>query len=325
MRVLLVDDSSFYGSSLQSVLSSYMEVVCVQTADACLHKIHDSFDIVLLDIHLEGIEAPELIPKILRSMPQQKIVVMSSSEASSSVVFMCLMKGALDFIPKQSIHLDAIAPLVAQLSMYADAKVVTHGSGAMMGHQPKGRDKLLCIASSTGGPAALEVLLAQLPASFAHPIVIVQHIIPSFVEALHKRLQEVCCLPISVCAPNQELVGGHIYLIPQGVHAYVVDKGRIALRKETAQHGVMPSANPLFASAAYVYKEAVIGVVLTGMGQDGLEGSRVIKQFYGTIIVQDKQSSVIYGMPKEVAQAHLADMEVSIQRMGTAIEQVVGL
>ncbi|HNG61259.1 MAG TPA: chemotaxis response regulator protein-glutamate methylesterase, partial [Cellvibrionaceae bacterium] len=172
----------------------------------------------------------------------------------------------------------------------------------------RGRVRLVIIGSSTGGPMALTEVLMQLSASFSVPIVVVQHMPPNFTKALAERLDRQCQVRVKEAATGDQLVPGHVYIAPGG-HQLIFERGRgvIKILPGDERMNYKPSVDITFASAANEFGGAVLGVVLTGMGADGCEGARLLKDKTATIWGQDEASCVVYGMPKAVASAGLTD------------------
>jgi len=190
-----------------------------------------------------------------------------------------------------------------------------------------GQIELIVIASSTGGPATLEALFSVLPSPFPVPIVVVQHLPDGFAPSLVRSLNDSSAISVRLAQNDQIIECNNIYLASGGKHL-TIQKGlngimRCKYVEGDRECGVRPSANYLFRSAAHYCKEKTLGIVLTGMGKDGLEGSREIKKNGGTILAQDLQSSVVYGMPKEVVMNGLADAVVSIHQLPVTLVELV--
>ncbi len=183
----------------------------------------------------------------------------------------------------------------------------------------------LAIGASTGGPKALLTLLAHLslpPAAYAF---VVQHIQPTFVGILARRLRDVAAMPIEEAGHDVQIQPGRVYLAPGGRHLRVQRVPRSGFRtylaEEPPRHGVRPSLDVLFASLAEAFGDRAIGVVLTGMGRDGLDGARAIKARGGRILAEAESTCVVYGMPKALAEAGLADRQVPIDEMAQAVRE----
>jgi two-component system chemotaxis response regulator CheB len=183
--------------------------------------------------------------------------------------------------------------------------------------------KLLAIGASTGGPTVLQEILAGLKAHFPVPVVIVQHIAPGFVEGLAEWLRPTCALPIHVATHGERLHPGHVYLGQDGFQMRVERDGKVSLTKDPPENGHRPSVSYLFRSVAEVFGENAVGVLLTGMGKDGAEELRLMRAKGAITIAQDKESSVIHGMPGEAIQREAATYVLASGRMAGALAHLV--
>lgn len=194
------------------------------------------------------------------------------------------------------------------------------------GRRYRGAPLALAIGASTGGPRALLTLLADLQLPVPAPVFLVQHIHPKFTRILSRRLGEVSSLPVLEAEEGAVVQPGRIYLAPGGRHLTVARTAggtyRTRLTNDPPRHGVRPSVDALFASVAEAFGPRAVGVVLTGMGRDGLAGARAIKARGGTILAEAEETCVVYGMPRALAEAALADRVVPIGEMAEAIRQV---
>lgn len=181
--------------------------------------------------------------------------------------------------------------------------------------------KLLIIGASTGGPVAVHQVLDALPANFPLPIIVVQHMPPNFTRALAERLNRVCALSVREAESGDRLVPGHVFVAPGGQQLIIdpKEKGRIKLIDGDDRMSYKPSVDMAFVSAANVFERQLHGIVLTGMGADGCEGAKILKQKGGTLWSQDQASCVVYGMPKAVLEAGLSDHVMPPSDMGTAL------
>jgi two-component system chemotaxis response regulator CheB len=182
------------------------------------------------------------------------------------------------------------------------------------------------IACSTGGPRALSEIIPALPASLDAAVLIAQHMPPGFTAGLARRLDQLSELPVREAQSGEPVLRGHVYVAPGGKHMEVTRDAagpRLLLSKGPTLHGVRPAADPLFLSAADAFGAQTVGVVLTGMGRDGSAGLKAVRDHGGRALVQDRDSSAIYGMPAQ-ALAHTAvDAEVALCAMAPAIEAAV--
>lgn len=186
---------------------------------------------------------------------------------------------------------------------------------------------ILVIGTSTGGPNALSILVSQLPASFSIPILIVQHMPPLFTPMLAKRLQQDGKRPCQEATQGGLIERGHTYVAPGDFHMLIDKQGDrmvTVLNQAPPEHYCRPSVNPLFRTAAEWYSSSVLAVMLTGMGDDGIEGTRDIVARGGRVITQDEASSVVWGMPGAVARERLADEVLPLNRIAPAILKLCG-
>lgn len=191
--------------------------------------------------------------------------------------------------------------------------------GAPASRSTKARPKVVAIGVSTGGPAALGAILPQLPSGFRLPVLVVQHMPPLFTRLLADRLGSICCLPVAEAVHGDAVEAGRILIAPGDFHLKVVSGGsagaRVCLDRSPHQNSCRPAVDALFASIGEVYGGAVIAVILTGMGHDGLRGAEILKAQGASVLAQDEASSVVWGMPGAVANAGLADCVLPLDRM----------
>lgn len=194
--------------------------------------------------------------------------------------------------------------------------------------QTSSQYQLLAIGTSTGGPVALQQVLTKLPANFPYPIVMVQHMPAAFTNAFAQRLNGLCQITVSEAADGDVLKPGHAYLAPGGKQMLIEGRagsGRIRIRDdENARLTYRPSVDLTFASLAKSFQGKVLGVILTGMGADGREGCRMLKELGAKILAQDEATSVVYGMPQAVTQAGIAEKNIPLPDMAAAILREVG-
>jgi two-component system chemotaxis response regulator CheB len=216
-----------------------------------------------------------------------------------------------DLIPKikQFFHQPGQTPVVARL---VPAYVPTRLSN------PKVRPQVVVIGVSTGGPNALGAILPALPAGFPLPILVVQHMPPLFTRFLAERLNSTCRLPVAEAAQDDTVEPGKILIAPGDFHLKVATSGhkvRVCLDQAPQQNSCRPAVDALFTSIAEVYGGAAIAIILTGMGQDGLRGSEILKARGASVIAQDEASSVVWGMPGAVVKAGVADRVLPLDQV----------
>lgn len=185
----------------------------------------------------------------------------------------------------------------------------------------------VAIGVSTGGPNALQEVIPKFPANFNLPLLLVQHMPPIFTTQLAKRLDDKSKLKVVEARDRQPVQGGTVYIAPGDYHMTVVKEGKnviIRLNQDPPENSCRPAVDVLFRSVASVYGGRVVGVIMTGMGQDGLVGTRLLKEKGATVIAQDKESSVVWGMPKFVAEEGLADRVCNLKDIEPAILEFTG-
>jgi two-component system chemotaxis response regulator CheB len=180
----------------------------------------------------------------------------------------------------------------------------------------KGKRRVVAIGVSTGGPTALNDVIPVLPANLTLPVLVVQHMPAMFTRILAERLDSASRLSVCEGADGMPVEAGHVYIAPGGFHMTVRSRGGrecIALDESAPEHSCRPAVDPMLRSVNAVYGKSAIGVILTGMGQDGLLGCQLLKKTGACIIAQDERSSVVWGMPGAVARAGIADAVLDIK------------
>jgi two-component system chemotaxis response regulator CheB len=229
----------------------------------------------------------------------------------------------MELIPKIKVHCRHLLPALLPASKPASSW--PKSAPANPPNPRKWPIEIVCIGTSTGGPNALATVFEQLPGDFPVPIVIVQHMPPMFTAMLAERLTAHSPLQCQEGAHGQELQRGHAYLAPGGHHMEVMRSGpRIGLRVHDGppENSCRPAVDVLFRSVAEAYGGAVLGVIMTGMGQDGLRGCERLRENHGRILAQDEATSVVWGMPGYVAQAGYAERILPLNQIGLEITRL---
>jgi two-component system, chemotaxis family, protein-glutamate methylesterase/glutaminase len=251
-----------------------------------------------------------------------------------------LERGAIEFVRKPSgpISLDLLT-VRKELTAALNAARAVNMAGLRTAPSPTARGsaglpskklddsakRVVAIASSTGGPRALGEIIPHLPRDLGAAVLIVQHMPREFTRTLSRHLAGMSLLPVSEAEHGEQLRDNHVYLAPGGYHMRVEgEAGNATIRLDTSPTvwGVRPAADPLFASVADLFGEAAIGVILTGMGRDGAEGLRQIRDAGGMAVVQDRDSSIIYGMPQAALALAGADRVAATQDMARVINDL---
>lgn len=328
IRILIVDDSAVMRSLLRSVVASdpALEVAATASDGASALDLLDTArpDLVLLDVEMPNLDGLETLRRMRASSYRMPVVMVSAlTMRGARVTIDALAGGASDYVTKPSNQADrhsALQTLAQDLlpRIHALTANVERGSpqGGLAKHVHRGLSSsppsVLAIGASTGGPAALDVVLPALPLDFPLPVLVVQHMPELFTGMLAERLAERCRLPVREAAEGMPVLPGRIYLARGNWHMELVASAcsgappALHLHQGPMENHCRPSVNVLFRSAAAMYGSATLCVVLTGMGSDGLAASRLVCEEGGTILVQDRATSVIWGMPGAVEQAGLA-------------------
>jgi two-component system chemotaxis response regulator CheB len=342
-RIFIVDDSAVVRSLLRSVISADPSLEVAGTAmdgAAALDAIESiSPDLVLLDVEMPNLNGLETLRK-LRSRAFSKPVVMVSSvtQRGARVTIEALASGASDYVTKPAGHSDretALRVLGQELLPKIQALTVSAAEPTMRSgfapDQPVSIrasatvPSVVVIGVSTGGPAALDVLLSAIPQGFPLPILVVQHMPELFTGPLAERLNQRCSIRVREAADGVSVVPGYIYLARGNWHMEVVaassagSSATVHLHQGPLESHCRPAVDVLFRSASTAFGAGVLGVVLTGMGSDGLAGCRVIRARGGIVLAQDQATSVVWGMPGVVTQAGLAQRVLPLSSIASEI------
>jgi two-component system, chemotaxis family, protein-glutamate methylesterase/glutaminase len=343
VRVLVVDDSALMRKLIPQMLEVDPSIDVVGTAmdgTFCMKKIEElQPNVVTLDLQMPGMNGIDTLKEIMRHHPMPVIVVSSHSTEGASVTLKALGLGAFDFVTKPhdaSAHMDATAAeLIAKIKAAADCKVVRPGafraaappekiSAAKIAPPPS---KLVAIGISTGGPQALEFLLAQLPPDFPGTIVIVQHMPEGFTDMFARRLDELCSLRVKEAQSGDVLQAGRVLVCPGSRHMKVkrLSMGDIVVLNDEARvNGHRPSVDVLFQSVAQEFGSQAVAALMTGMGDDGAEGLGEVKRAGGVTIAQSEESCVVFGMPKAAIERGYATRVVALDVLSTTLQALCG-
>jgi two-component system chemotaxis response regulator CheB len=344
IRVLVVDDSALMRKLIPQMLEADASIEVVGTAmdgNFCLKKIEDlKPDVVTLDVEMPGMNGIDTLKEIMRRQPIPVIVVSSHSTEGASVTMKALGWGAFDFVAKPkdaSAHMaETAAELIAKIKAAADCKMVRPGLMAGTSTRPakvsagklvQAPSKVVAIGISTGGPQALEFLLAQFSGDFPGTILVVQHMPEGFTDMFARRLDELCALQVKEAQSGDVLQAGRVLICPGSRHMKVkrLPMGdRAVLSDEPRVNGHRPSADVLFRSVAEEFGSQAVAVLMTGMGDDGAEGLGVIKQAGGMTVAQSEDSCVVYGMPKAAIERGYAIRVVGLEVMSATLLAMCG-
>ena len=346
-RILIVDDSALYRQSINNVLREAADAVVVGSAKnglEALEKIEQlDPDLLTLDVNMPDMDGIQVLQEIKRrQLPTKAIMVSSFTSEGAQLTTDALMEGAFDFVLKPSSG-DAAgnrqqlsAALAEKIAAFRES---THRQRSVTGRSPAARTttpaavadsvptrssvcRLVILGASTGGPAALRVVLPKLPASLPVPVLVVQHMPAEYTRSLATRLNQVCPLEVVEAADNLEVTAGRIIIAAGGRQTRIrcVD-GRLwcQVNDDPPENGTRPSIDYLVRSANESLAGHLLTVIMTGMGRDGLAGCRIVKRLGGQVFAQHQDDCVVYGMPKAVIDEQLADRVLTLGRLAPAI------
>lgn len=393
IRVLVVDDSSFFRRRLTEILSQDAELEVIATANNGKEAVEKALalrpDVITMDIEMPVMDGITAVREILKVQRTPILMFSSLTHEGAKATLDALEAGAIDFLPKKfediardkaeaadvlrqrvktvarrrvisrpsslsssasstlasrtpppaasSAATPTRAPLAqslaaralaerAELQNRATERAETHRTGSF---DSSGKNyKLVAIGTSTGGPVALQQIITALPANFPLPIVLIQHMPAAFTGAFASRLNGLAKIEVKEAADNDILRPGVAYLAPGGKQMLLdgnENNARLRVREDDSPRITFkPSVDITFGTAAKVFNDKVLAIVLTGMGSDGREGSRLLKQSGSRIWAQDEASCVVYGMPQAVTAAGLTDLEVALSDVAARIVAEVG-
>ncbi len=346
IRVLVVDDSAFMRKAISSMLEKDPEIKVIDTAkngQECIEKVKKlDPDVITLDIEMPVMDGLTALKHIMMEHPKPVIMVSSLTTEGAEATFKALELGAMDYIPKQlsKISLEIIKiekELIQKVKAVAKKKVKPKFFKKLEKKKPKKEEVVEIVKSlerravkhdivgigvSTGGPPTLQYILSNLPKDFPAAILIAQHMPAAFTPSFAKRLNELSPLEVKEAKDSDRIKEGHVFIAPGGRHLKIKQKGgwiEIIVTEEPKDAIYKPSATILLESIANEVGRRGLGVILTGMGSDGLEGAKVLKEKGGRILAQSEETCVVYGMPKAVVEAGIADEVVDLQEMPSAI------
>jgi len=346
IRVLVVDDSAFMRYTITRRLQADSNLTVVGSAqdglDALAKVASLRPDVITMDVEMPRMDGLTALKRIMQENPTPVVMISSLTQRGGRTTIKALMRGAVDFVAKPSKSADTqivMDTLVDKVKSAASVRTETihhppasvqpeevptappQKSGGLHPFRPG--DPLVVIGTSTGGPRALQVVFSGLPADLHAAVVVVQHMPPGFTNSLAHRLNEESGLTVQEAVDGDRLAMGLALLAPGDFHMRLEEGKRIKLDHGPRRNHVRPAVDVTMETAANLYGKSVIGVILTGMGADGTEGAGRIKSLGGRIIAEDEASSVVYGMPRSVAEAGYVDQIVSLSDVAATITKMV--
>jgi len=353
LRVLVVDDSALYRKFVRNVLEDIPNVEVVGTATngrIALDKIEAlKPNLITLDLEMPELDGLGVLRDLsAREIDIASIMISSLTAEGAKTTSSALQLGAFDFVLKPA----GKSPEVSHTLLKADLSPKIHAYLGELSRKSTKTQKpsssaapsdaikrmtesvntmrqqplIVTIGISTGGPAALNQLLPQLPGDFPCPILLVQHMPPLFTKSLADDLNRLCALEVHEAADGMTVKSGHVYIAPGGSQMRVAmteDTPTIQITDDLPERNCKPSVDYLFRSVAKHYGNRAVAAVLTGMGDDGTEGCKYLKKAGSMIVTQDEASCVVYGMPRSVYEAGLTDQVASLDDMPARLFEAV--
>lgn len=343
IRVVIAEDSLTVRELLVEILGSDPSIRVVGQAKNGAEAVELATrlkpDLLTMDVHMPVMDGFEATKEIMVQAPVPIILVSSSaSREDVKLSFDAMRAGALMVLAKPDSPQSAVfdgrrEQFLAMVKAMSQVKVVRRWAPRAQAVTPPGgrgrapgalpRCRLVAIAASTGGPAALQRILADLPREFPAPILVVQHIATGFVAGLADWLSASCSLRVRVAEHGEPLLERSVVLAPDDRQLGVTADARVIVADAPHLNGFRPSATYLFESAARAYGASVAAVILTGMGSDGVEGLKAVKAAGGQVLAQDEATSVVYGMPREAAAAGVVDTVLGVDAVALRLLELV--
>ena len=337
VRVLVVDDSALMRQLLSTMMRSDPDIEVVGAAPDALvarQMIKDlNPDVVTLDIEMPNMDGISFLEKIMKLRPMPVLMISSLTQAGAEATLQALELGAVDYIAKPKVDLEQglgekEAEIVEKVKIAAKVRVRGRTAAAARRVVPAttrtgfgASQRVVAIGASTGGVEALRVVLCDLPAD-SPAVVVTQHMPAGFTTRFAERLNKLAQVAVQEAADGQRILPGHVYIAPGNRHLEIVGSGAnytCRLNDSAPVCGHRPSVDVLFHSVAASAQANAIGVILTGMGKDGAEGLKQMRDGGGATIGQNEATCVVYGMPKAAAALGATETELPIEKIAAAI------
>lgn len=339
IRVLVVDDSFLMRNIISDIINSDPSLEVVDKArdgkEALEKVLAVRPDVVTLDVNLPLLDGITVLEEIMRKQPTRVVMLSAYTREGTSATIRALELGAVDFIAKPSGEISLDLPKLKDeiISKIKIASTIDLGKFLSISKHPRvtltyreekplALKKLVVIAASTGGPKAILEIMQDMPADMPAAFLIIQHIPQGFTSSFAERISWQSRIKTKEAEEGDVILPAKAFVAPAGYHL-VLEKDKEQLKVRLNQEGlvnfVRPSADVTMTSVAQQFGNNAIGIILTGMGRDGLEGAREIRQKGGLIIVQDEATSVVWGMPKMIYGAGLADKILPLYEIPKAI------
>jgi two-component system chemotaxis response regulator CheB len=334
IRVLVTDDSLFMRATIKKLLErdGRFEVIGeAKNGQEAVDKVRAlKPDVCTMDFNMPVLDGVSAVREIMRVQPTPVVMLSAHTRDGARETIDALREGAIDFVTKPSGEVSAelgdvapklLAKLVAASQVRPIAPVVPERSEVARANPAHGL-RVVVVAISTGGPAALSQLLPAIPRDAPLALLIVQHLPAGFTAPLAERLDGISTFHVREAAEGDRPMPGIALIAPGDRHLDIHSDGRLHIVEGPELNGVRPSADITMRAAARIYGRRAVGLVMTGMGRDGADGVRAIKQAGGVTLVQDQATSVIYGMPRAAVETGCVDRVLPLDRLAEALAQI---
>ncbi len=344
IKVLVVDDSPVMRELLSYIINSdsKLQVIGVATNGEEAIKAAKELrpDIITMDLHMPKMDGVEATRIIMETCPVPIVIVSGNNKVTEiNYFFQLLEAGAITVLLRppgigHKEHIKESAKLVKTLRLMSEVKVVRRISRqpAKLAFTNKSFNKnstdlnsaaeIVAIGASTGGPQALQLIISGLPKNLPFPILIVQHIAPGFIQGFAEWLSKSSGLPVRVAVNGEKLLSGVCYIAPDGFHMGVGYNSQIVLSSHEPENGLRPSVAFLFRTVSQIYGSKAIGILLSGMGKDGADELKIMRDNNAITIAQDKNSSVVHGMPGEAIKINAANFVLSPEKISEYLSEI---
>ena len=337
IRVLVVDDSLLMRKIIADSISSDPDLEVIDKAKNGHEALEKIFslkpDVVTLDINIPLVDGISVLEEVMKKQPTRIVMLSAYTREGTTATMKALELGAIDFIAKPSgeISLDIYKlkdeiiskiKLAAKIDLDKFLTSIAPAAASRVKKKAVAIEKLVVIGASTGGPKAVLDVMHEIKSGTPAAFLIVQHMPKGFTLSFAERISWQSGIKTKEAEEGDILLADKAFVAPAGYHMVLAEDGdqiKIQLNQEALVNFVRPSVDVTMRSAAELFGKDVIGVILTGMGKDGLEGCRRIKEEGGTVIIQNEESSVVWGMPKAVYEAKLADKVLPVSKIADAI------
>lgn len=347
IRVLIVDDSSFMRMAIRGILSRDPEIEVIGSAvdgqEGVDKAIELKPDLITMDIEMPRMDGISALKQVMAKAPTRVIMVSTLTNEGARATFEALEAGAVDYIPKnvtdssdaQQVFKEELLRKVKGAfssrfrSLAMPRAAVVPPPRPVASRLPKRNVQFVGIGASTGGPVALQEVLSRIPMNFPHPVVVAIHMPKAFTGPYAERLNAKCSIQIKEAADGDILKPGLVLISPGGLHLSLVRRGSNVVvatsqPSEFPQYLYIPSVDRMLTTLTDVSNGSSLGVILTGMGNDGFKGMQHLKSKGGVTIAQDEATSTIYGMPRACVEGGVADEVLPLGDIGFEIARVAG-